>query len=431
MSLNSLTTGLTGMGLLNAGILLSMLGGIILSLKSLPKLGWSKLKQLLVFRVVVYDYDELFYVLEDWLYSNYKGKYRSVEASYSISPDNYYSWGSITNTESEEGAKRILLKQDVNVFTINRNGKKLLFNKTKEKIEGTKETKRLYSYHYNISGWRAKSHIISLLEEITSLYNRENEDTRLKMYLSSWSEWSSIIRREVKPLSSTVLNKETKRTISEDLNSFTTSREWYKQVNIPYKRGYLFYGPPGTGKTTLSLAIAREVKRPIYVLNLGSISSDENLIRLVSNIEDNSVLLMEDIDAAFINREGNKQSKISFSCLLNCLDGALSKENVITIMTTNHIERLDPALIRPGRVDVQLEIPKASQDEVSEYLSLFYDQPINDIPPVTAPMSSIQEICIRNKSMSSKAVEEIIKTYGNTITNQIREEQPELSCSDL
>ena len=112
------------------------------------------------------------------------------------------------------------------------------------------------------------------------------------------------------------------------------------------------------------------------------------------------MLAIEDIDAAFDGRK--KKAKVTFSALLNCLDGLFYKDELITIITTNHIEKLDKALIRPGRVDLKLEITNPGKDEVEEYLSIFYSQTITIADDYASEysMAEIMNFCI-TKDMES------------------------------
>jgi chaperone BCS1 len=138
---------------------------------------------------------------------------------------------------------------------------------------------------------------------------------------------------------------------------------------VPYRRGYLLYGPPGTGKTSFTQAIAGALKLNICYLNLsGGRMDDDDLNRALNDAPSHSIILLEDIDALFEGRESvNKGKKgrrrgreISFSGLLNALDGVRSQEGRILFMTTNHREKLDPALLRPGRADYHVQLNNAS-----------------------------------------------------------------------
>lgn len=141
---------------------------------------------------------------------------------------------------------------------------------------------------------------------------------------------------------------------------------WYKNKGVPYRRGYLLYGPPGTGKTSFTQAIAGELKLNICYLNLsGGNLCDDGLNRALNDAPADSIILLEDIDGIFIQREevqGNKRRRrrVTFSGLLNALDGVRSQEGRILFMTTNHKEKLDPALLRPGRCDFHVKLDNAS-----------------------------------------------------------------------
>jgi chaperone BCS1 len=139
------------------------------------------------------------------------------------------------------------------------------------------------------------------------------------------------------------------------------------------------YGPPGTGKSSLSLSIAGACDLDIYILNISSVD-DSSLGELFTELPAHCVILLEDIDAVDATRsrqrgtaktgqdetssstKGKSQGRVSLSALLNVLDGVGSQEGRVLIMTTNHAERLDAALIRPGRVDMKLELGYTNQD---------------------------------------------------------------------
>jgi len=117
----------------------------------------------------------------------------------------------------------------------------------------------------------------------------------------------------------------------------------------------LLYGPPGTGKTSFTQAIAGAKNLNLCYVNLSKKDlNDESFNRMLQDAPTKSILLLEDIDALFEQREGGElySRDLSFSGFLNALDGVRSQEGQILFMTTNHIEKLDPALLRPGRTDV-------------------------------------------------------------------------------
>lgn len=158
----------------------------------------------------------------------------------------------------------------------------------------------------------------------------------------------------------------------EDITNFRRSRSLYRELGMPWRRGYLLSGPPGTGKTTTAQVLAGELGLSIAVLSVASIRVSEDLFTdLFREAPENCLVVLEDIDAGFRNRTA-KMSRISFSALLNALDGLSSPEGTMIMMTTNHPDRLDPALLRPGRVDVHARLGLASCLQCEEsYLRFF------------------------------------------------------------
>ncbi|KAL4719630.1 hypothetical protein ACJJTC_008997 [Scirpophaga incertulas] len=147
------------------------------------------------------------------------------------------------------------------------------------------------------------------------------------------------------------------------------------------RRGYLLHGPPGCGKSSFIMALAGELEYNICVLNLSERGlTDDRLNHLLSVAPQQSIILLEDIDAAFLSREDTPNQKaayeglnrVTFSGLLNCLDGVASTEARIVFMTTNYLERLDPALIRPGRVDMKEFVGYCNQEQIELMFLRFY-----------------------------------------------------------
>ncbi|KEY70777.1 hypothetical protein S7711_03272 [Stachybotrys chartarum IBT 7711] len=207
--------------------------------------------------------------------------------------------------------------------------------------------------------------------------------------MDSAPTWQRCMSRETRPFSTVILNEEVKQELIDDVEDYLdpATRRWYANRGIPYRRGYLLHGPPGTGKSSLSLALAGYFQLRIYIVSLSSIvATEESLSTLFGELPRKCVVLLEDIDSAGLTHtreddasdtEPEKVStvaaaaapaskskgaaapqqpatiqRLSLSGLLNILDGVASQEGRVLIMTTNHIEKLDKALIRPGRVDM-------------------------------------------------------------------------------
>ena len=186
--------------------------------------------------------------------------------------------------------------------------------------------------------------------------------------------WMATSWQPRRPLESLVLADQTLEDLLDDLRDFYRSASWYANRGIPYRRGYLLHGPPGTGKTTLVLAVAGELKLSVGVLSLSNrLMTDEALRAMVDDLPVGTLLLIEDVDCAFKDsRSTTGDTGVTLSGLLNALDGVSSREGRVLFLTTNHPERLDPALVRPGRVDRKIELGYATPDQARRLFLWFY-----------------------------------------------------------
>lgn len=223
-----------------------------------------------------------------------------------------------------------------------------------------------------------RSILTDLLRESQALALRraEGKTTVFTSWGTEWRPFGSPQRK--RPLSSVILAPGVKEQMITDIRDFLNSADWYRDRGIPYRRGYLLHGPPGTGKTSFVKAIAGELDYNICLINLSERGlTDDRLNHLLTNLPERSIALLEDVDAAFANRtqvseDGYRGANVTFSGLLNAIDGAASGEDRIIMLTTNHEERLDEALLRPGRVDLKMEIGYATPEAVVGMWERFY-----------------------------------------------------------
>ncbi|PKI54979.1 AAA-ATPase At3g50940-like isoform X2 [Punica granatum] len=175
--------------------------------------------------------------------------------------------------------------------------------------------------------------------------------------------WSSIDLQHPSTFDTLAMEPEQKKAVMNDLDRFLGRREFYKRVGRAWKRGYLLYGPPGTGKSSLVAAMANHLKFNVYDLQLSNIRTDSQLRELLLETGNSSILVIEDIDCSIDlpERSASAQdprSELTLSGLLNFIDGLWSTcgDERIIIFTTNHVEKLDPALLRPGRMDMHIHM---------------------------------------------------------------------------
>jgi chaperone BCS1 len=225
-------------------------------------------------------------------------------------------------------------------------------------------------------------HLFSeLFTEAHALASRLTEG-KTTMYTSWGTEWRPFGQpRRKRPLSSVILDRGVKERILADVQDFLSSSQWYTDRGIPYRRGYLLHGPPGSGKSSFIQALAGELDYNISLLNLSERGlTDDRLNHLLSILPPRTLLLLEDVDAAFTSTrrqtdaDGYRGANVTFSGLLNALDGVASAEERVVFLTTNHVERLDPALVRPGRVDMTVKLGEATRWQVERLWERFYDE---------------------------------------------------------
>ncbi|KAH7889400.1 BCS1 N terminal-domain-containing protein [Phlebopus sp. FC_14] len=218
-----------------------------------------------------------------------------------------------------------------------------------------------------------------LLAEARDLAMKDQEG-KLVIRTAWGIEWKPFGQpRRKRPLHSVVLDPGVSESVEQDIRAFLQRRQWYADRGIPYRRGYLLHGPPGSGKTSFIQALAGSLSYDICLLNLSERGlADDKLNHLLTNAPERSFVLIEDVDAAFNKRvqtsEDGYQSSVTFSGFLNALDGVASGEERIIFMTTNHIEKLDPALIRPGRVDLSVLLDDASSIQARTLFTRFYGE---------------------------------------------------------
>ncbi|QKF94574.1 mitochondrial chaperone BCS1 [Fadolivirus algeromassiliense] len=210
-----------------------------------------------------------------------------------------------------------------------------------------------------------------------------DEKTQVTVYKYS-NQWRGYLL-DRRTFDTIFIKENTMLEIKKEIENFIRIEKLYKDCDIPYRKGILLYGPPGTGKTSLVKAIAYEYQMNVYMININDSSiNDDTIIDMLNSIggTGNRILLFEDIDSAFTSKEkvkfeekiennegrsdnsdDDKKEKskndtsttrkyLTYAGLLNALDGVLSNQHgVITIMTTNYIDKLGDALIRPGRID--------------------------------------------------------------------------------
>lgn len=222
-------------------------------------------------------------------------------------------------------------------------------------------------------------------------------------------------------------------TIKDRVEFFINNKAWYDEKGIPYTLGLLLSGNPGTGKTSTIKCLANETKRHIFNINFNNDITKQQLENLFFNEQiaieggmegvciplDQRIYVFEDIDcqnnSESISRtsDGMQTSQIDLSFLLNLLDGVLELPGRIIIMTSNHPDKLDHALIRPGRIDIVANYTNCTNNTIIQMIEFFYNQVLDtatksvimDLPPLTYTPAEVGKILFEHFGNMDGAIE--------------------------
>ena len=249
-----------------------------------------------------------------------------------------------------------------------------------------------------------------------------------------WSVYNKIPKRT---LNTIYIESNIKSKILDDVLNFLKPEveDEYNAFGIPYKKIYLLTGSPGSGKTSLIKALCNEINYNLGMLTITKETTNTTLLNAFKYIDPKSIILIEDIDCLFNKRQAtNDNAQITFSNLINIMDGVLTKSGTIIFITTNHPDQLDNALLRPGRIDMILQINLPKKDEIEklfidlmsryldkETIKTDFDKFYDTIYKRKLSMSAIVNFLFTYKDKYMENISELIDT-NTFIMNTMRDE---------
>ena len=398
--------------LFGGGLILMIGGGLLAYFREVPGRIWQWLRRRWRIEIDILDRDPAFEWIDKWLahhnYSRHRARSLTVKT---VSVD----YSERQADPSMDSRPRILFSPAPGEHIFFYRGRLVILNRERPKPDGAHPQPINVRESFAIHIFSRDREIARQLLEDARDVAMPLGDNRLAIHRASYSSWDEQMKRLPRPPESVVLRAGLMESLIDDVRDFLVRRDWYVNRGIPYRRGYLLYGPPGTGKSSAVLAIASAMKMDIAILSLANSSlDDDDLCQLLSNCPVNSIVLIEDIDCVFVERKAteDKPNKLTFSGLLNAIDGVAAGEGRILFATTNHIERLDPALIRPGRIDRKELIGHAEPDQLRRlFVRFFGDQDpsmadyfAETLGNVELPMSAVQTYLIQHADSADDAL---------------------------
>lgn len=221
----------------------------------------------------------------------------------------------------------------------------------------------------------------SIADEINRRHAIVQEKPHVKLFIpAQWSSYADNSMRLPFRTSKSLIHLDLYQQILQDLQSFERSEQEYLDKGLPYRHNLLFSGPPGTSKTSFIHVLASDLKRDIKIIPISSIEDDNALARMMRSSEPKSIVVIEDCTSLIEDEKIKTNSKLTFSGVLNCLDGFLTPtEGRIIILTTNHPEKLEGALTRSGRINKHWKFPLLNGKIAQEYSKRVWNVDIDEV----------------------------------------------------
>lgn len=387
----------------SGGALLMGLGVVGAYLRHIPTTIFNEIKRRTVLTVEFEPDDTAIAWLKLWLAEHeYGKKTKSLTA--------------MTKTKARGEDRVVVLTPSTGTHFFWHNGKFFVIHVGRDKLQNVNDMGKVFVNNLSVSifgGTRKNAE--DLIQEARERYKKLNDDGVL-IYANRYSQWTCIAKKNPRKPESLIYQEDYVGDVINDINKFLESRDWYDNFGVPWRRGFLLYGEPGNGKTSIIESVAGILGKNIYYTSLNKDVDDEDLQDAFSRVPNGEIIVIEEIDTVFDKRKESEDTAVTFGGFLNSLDGLVAKDGQIVFMTTNHKEKLDPALIRPGRADRHFYIGNATKEQAKKMFLRFFpgeeekaEEFISYIKDGEKNMASIQEILVGNRDNPDDCLESIKK----------------------
>jgi mitochondrial chaperone BCS1 len=374
----------------SGGLALGILGLIITQFNRLLPPLWMSLKRMLVVTAVIDNRNDVFQAVIKWLNTQ---PYSRTSSFFTVTQEN-------ASTSSAGRMPQLLYSPAVGWHLLRYRGRLMWIDRSMDvdKMQPL-ETLRISML------FSGRAHFETLINEMMQASFGQLVGKTQLFIPDPWAdEWRLHTSKPKRKMETVVLPEGVSEKLVSDVQHFLGNEARYRALGVPWRRGYLLHGPPGTGKTSLVFALAGELDLNICTLSLLNRKlNDQNIAHLLQNSPPRSILLLEDVDSFFHERtKQDSKIEVSFSGLLNALDGVAAQEGRVVFMTTNHVSTLDPALIRPGRIDVTFPLGKSKRAELRRMVQRFF--PEVQMPALNAATAGYSE-----ESLSPADVQQLLQ----------------------
>ena len=365
--------------------------------------------------------------VRSWLRNELESKHRIIH-EFEIN-------ASICNNESD-----IKLTQSDGRWLVCPNGFRIFANMSRVEEQTNNGTKIYSKMSLTTMRWNKKK-LEKLMSQIGNEYGNKppgqiytpNSDG------TDWEVWCNVPDTKFEHV---ILPHALRSDILSDLDTFLKAEKRYRELGISYKRGYLLFGPPGNGKTSFIRAIAHHLDKSIAFVKASRLAKP-SIQHLISKTGSDKIIVIEDIDRANIVNASlrgqeekttlDAQSQLiddhnqeSLQAILNLLDGVQGGNGQIIITTANHPERLDPAFLRPGRIDRKFKLSNGTNEQVVSLFIKFFGEEHRDagetfasmLPEEMFSMARIQQHLIENQNDCGGVVSNINRLLNDEFTKK-------------